>query len=49
MGKIVHHDLNSAGKITYYNIMINEIIFTHIPKRLVESVKENQHEHEERK
>ena len=29
--------------------MIRERIFTHIPAKLVESVKETHHEHEERK
>ena len=45
----MHHDLNAEGKISYYNIMVSERIFTHIPARLVESVKETHHEHEERK
>ena len=48
VGKIVHHDLKENGLITYYDIQIGERIYRDIPSRLVESVKENQHEHEER-
>jgi|TARA_R110000824_G_scaffold65685_6_gene170955 hypothetical protein len=47
-GKIVHHDLSKDGKITYYNIQINEEVYVHIPARMVEAVSEVKHEHRER-
>ena len=46
--EIIYHDLKSSGKINYYNIKVENRIFTHIPSRLIESIKENKHEHETR-
>ena len=48
MGKIVYHDLEKSGKINYYNIEIDKTLYKFIPARLMEAVKEQQHEHEER-
>ena len=44
----MHHDLSREGVITYYNIKINENVYTHIPARMVEAVMTEVHEHEER-
>tara|TARA_R110001583_G_scaffold5598_3_gene30035 strand:+ start:344 stop:526 length:183 start_codon:yes stop_codon:yes gene_type:complete len=46
VGKIVHHDLSKNGKITYYNIQINEEVYTHIPARMVEATLAKEHKHE---
>ena len=48
VGKIVHHDLNKDGTITYYDIKMGNTTYAHIPARMVEAVKEMKHEHEER-
>lgn len=31
VGEITHHDLMSDGSITYYNVKIDDEIYTHIP------------------
>ncbi len=48
IGKIVHHDLEKNGTINYYNIQFKCGTFNHIPARLIESIKEHQHEHDEK-
>jgi len=48
VGKIVHHDLNKDGAITYYDIKMGDTTYAHIPARMVEAVSEMKHEHEER-
>ena len=47
-GKITHHDLSKNGEISYYNLKINGEEYISIPARLVESIEETTHEHEER-
>ena len=46
VGKIVHHDLNKDGAITYYDIKMGDTTYAHIPARMVEAVSEALHEHE---
>ena len=48
VGKIIHHDLKQDGTVTYYDIQFGSRVIKKIPSRLVESIKEQQHEHEER-
>ena len=46
--KVVHHDLQKDGTISYYNLQLETEVYTKIPARLVESVDEHVHEHEEK-
>jgi|TARA_Y100000310_G_scaffold193263_1_gene193229 phosphoribosylformimino-5-aminoimidazole carboxamide ribonucleotide (ProFAR) isomerase len=48
IGKIIYHDLNRDGVITYYDIKFGNQVCESIPANLIESVNEQQHEHEER-
>tara|TARA_B100001123_G_scaffold451206_1_gene628472 strand:- start:9856 stop:10005 length:150 start_codon:yes stop_codon:yes gene_type:complete len=47
-GKVVWHSLKKDGSITKYDIRFGGKILRGIPAALVESIKEVQHEHEER-
>ena len=47
-GEVVHHDLKKDGTITYYNLKFGNRIINNVPARLVESVNEIRHEHEEK-
>tara|TARA_Y100000034_G_scaffold134806_1_gene204352 strand:+ start:1019 stop:1231 length:213 start_codon:yes stop_codon:yes gene_type:complete len=46
--KIVYHDLQRDGTINYYNMQIGKETFFDVPASLVESINEQDHEHEER-
>jgi len=47
-GKIIHHNLKKDGTITYYDMDFKGTICRKVPASLVESVSEQQHEHESR-
>ena len=48
MGKVVWHSLKKNGTITQYDIKFGRRVLKRIPARLVKSIKEQKHEHEER-
>ena len=48
MGKVVWHSLKSDGTISRYDIRFGDRVLRRIPARLVESINEVTHEHEER-
>jgi len=48
IGKVIWHSLKRNGTITQYNIRFGKKVLRGIPAGLVESIKEQQHEHEER-
>ena len=43
--EVIHHDLEPNGTINYYKLKIEENVFI-VPAKMVESVLEQQHEHE---
>ena len=48
VGKVTWHSLKRNGTVTQYDIRFGRKMIRGIPAALVETVKEQQHEHEER-
>ena len=48
VGKVVWHSLKNDGTVARYDIRFGNKVIRSVPARLVESIKEQQHEHEER-
>jgi hypothetical protein len=48
VGKVIWHSLRRDGTITQYDIRFGNKVLKNIPSKLVEAVKEAQHEHVER-
>ena len=44
----MHHDLKRDGTISYYNLKLGKRIIKNIPTRMIESINETTHEHEEK-
>jgi hypothetical protein len=47
VGKVVYHSLQQDGTITHYDINFNGQVLKNVAAKLVESIKEQTHEHEE--
>ena len=48
IGKVMWHSLKRDGTITRYDIKFGGQTLKNVPAALVESIKEQKHEHEER-